>query len=88
MVRARGGSEGSPLPLVHDDPETRRLATRYITRKGYADILPALGLDAEEELPVMTSADCEICGNRLPFTGVCRRRMECRELARAQGDSQ
>jgi len=48
---------------VHLADETRADAARYLTRKGYADLLPILGLS---DAPTRERPPCPSCGKPLP----------------------
>lgn len=69
------------------DPEVKAAATRYLERSGNADMLIPLGLvdDPEAFNRATPGEDCQVCGNKLPSHGVCRRSQGCREAARERG---
>ncbi len=51
------------IPISRLSDEDRDAATRYLTRKGHADLLPILGL---ADPPARERTPCPSCGKPLP----------------------
>lgn len=66
LDRHSAGLTSTRVPVTAEQAELDRRAARdalavsYLTRKGYEDLLPILGLDNEEPRP--TFRRCEHCG--------------------------